>query len=88
MCGFLVLCVARTTAAGQATTESRPPAYRLEAIDAPTLAKRYAADQVGVLEKLNRRDTEHLIRLETIVVPEVWAEELALRGLTPLSVAT
>ena len=77
MCGLLVLCVTRTTPARQVAAEPAS-AYRLEATDAPTLATRYSADQVGLLEKLNRRDTEHLPRLDTIVVPEAWADELAL----------
>ncbi len=59
----------------------QPGAFRLEPTDAPSLTVRYTPDQLGVLEKLNRRDLEHLVRLETIVVPEVWADELALAPL-------
>ena len=44
--------------------------------------KRFTAAQIGLLEKLNRRDREHLIRVEPrvagIVVPDPWdLEELA-----------
>src|SRR4029078_2892272 len=55
--------------------------YRVEPTDAPTIKKRYTAEQVGVLEKLNRRDLEHLIRLDAIVVPETWSDELSFSPL-------
>jgi len=61
-----------------------PPAvstYRLEPTDTPTIKKRYTAEQLGVLEKLNRRDLEHLIRLDAIVVPETWTDELSFSPL-------
>ena len=61
-----------------------PPAvstYRLEPTDTPTIKKRYTAEQLGVLEKLNRRDLEHLIRLDAIVVPDTWTDELSFSPL-------
>ena len=52
--------------------------YSLESIPrtAPELAKRFTPEQIDLLEKLNRRDREHLLRLDPpapgIVVPLVW----------------
>jgi lipoprotein-anchoring transpeptidase ErfK/SrfK len=58
--------------------EAQAIAYRLEPVDPATLKKRFTADQLGLLEKLNRRDVEHLLRLDQMVVPETWAsDELA-----------
>jgi len=46
------------------------------------LEQRFTAPQIDLLEKLNRRDREHLIRAEPpvpgIVVPLTWEDELAL----------
>jgi hypothetical protein len=40
------------------------------------LSDRFTAPQIALLEKLNRRDREHLIRAQPpvpgLVVPEVW----------------
>ena len=55
-----------------------PPAYSIEPIPktAAELAKRFTPEQIDVLEKLNRRDREHLLRPDPptpgIVVPLVW----------------
>ena len=57
--------------------QSAPATYHLEGTDPPTLPKRYTAEQIGLLEKLNRRDREHLIRLEQVIVPDAWLDELA-----------
>ena len=54
------------------------PAYSIEPIPktAAELAKRFTSEQIDVLEKLNRRDREHLLRPDPptpgIVVPLTW----------------
>ena len=65
--------------------------FRLEPVNATALPKQYSAAQLGILEKLNRRDLEHLARLKEMIVPEVWpstepseADELAF-GVMPLT---
>jgi hypothetical protein len=69
----------------RATTE-----YRLEPLpkDVRELEQRFTAVQIDLLEKLNRRDREHLPRTEPpvpgLVVPLAWPEdELALSPLPP-----
>src|SRR5512139_1097660 len=54
--------------------------FQLETVapGAPPLRRRFSAPQRALLEKLNRRDTEHLARLTTYIVPDVWdLDELA-----------
>src|SRR6187431_2048537 len=97
--GLLVLGVlgsvfSRTAAQGSPPATPPPSAqqeavaprivYRLEPVIAATIAKQYSKAQLGILEKLNRRDLEHLARLKEMIVPEVWpsaepteADELA-----------
>src|SRR5580765_5347127 len=84
--GPLVLAVfagsmLRVAAQGTTPTPTPTPAqelsspritYRLEAVNAGTLSKQYSASQLGMLEKLNRRDLEHLARLKEMIVPETW----------------
>jgi hypothetical protein len=46
------------------------------------LGKLFTADQIGILEKLNRRDRDHLLRVEPaipgLILPDTWiADELA-----------
>ncbi len=50
-------------------------AYHLEAIDPKTLSTRYTAQQIALLEKLNRRDLEHLLRLKEIIAPDEWLDD-------------
>lgn len=50
-------------------------AYHLEPLAADTLRARYTPSQLQILEKLNRRDLEHLVRLKEIVVPDEWSED-------------
>ena len=38
---------------------------------------RFTASQIGLLEKLNRADAEHLTRLPALIVPDLWTDELA-----------
>ena len=60
------------------TAAAQTVAYRVEAVEPPTLKKRFTADQLAVLEKLNRRDLAHLIRLDQMIVPAEWPlDELA-----------
>ena len=89
--GLLVLVVfagvfSRTSAQGTppAITPPSPPepanpriSYRLEPVTAAALTKLYSPAQLGILEKLNRRDVEHLARLKEMIVPEAWPAEPA-----------
>jgi hypothetical protein len=54
--------------------------YRLEPVVAASFPKTYTPAQAALLEKLNRRDVEHLLRLKEMIVPSEWrvadAEEL------------
>jgi hypothetical protein len=54
--------------------------YRLEPVLAASFSKTYTPAQAALLEKLNRRDVEHLLRLKEMIVPSEWragdAEEL------------
>lgn len=63
------LVVLRTSAQ---TPPAGAPAYRLERVEPATIGKRFTAAQVGILEKLNRRDLEHLSRLDEMIVPGEW----------------
>jgi hypothetical protein len=46
--------------------------------DVVALHKRFTANQLEILEKLNRADLDHLLQLPTLVVPEQWVtDELA-----------
>lgn len=50
-----------------------PPTYRIEELPRggdKKLRERFTPEQLALLEKLNRRDLEHLVRAERIVVPE------------------
>jgi hypothetical protein len=60
------------------------PAYHLEkpTTAAPSLRERFASSELGVLEKLNRTDVEHLAALSEVVIPNSWdAEEIAFSPL-------
>jgi lipoprotein-anchoring transpeptidase ErfK/SrfK len=54
------------------------PAYRFEPLPKTLaeLSKRFTAAQIDLVEMINRRDREHLIRVEPpvpgLIVPEVW----------------
>jgi hypothetical protein len=72
-----VLCLAAVCGGSVAAQDVPPPShaavtYRVEPLAAGELVKRFAPAQLGVLEKLNRRDLEHLARLTEIVVPQAW----------------
>jgi lipoprotein-anchoring transpeptidase ErfK/SrfK len=46
--------------------------YRIEPVAAATFSKAYTPAQAALLEKLNRRDVEHLLRLKEMIVPSEW----------------
>jgi hypothetical protein len=77
---LLLLCAGESR--GQAASADDPhPAYRLEALpksDAELL-ERFTEAQIGILEKLNRRDREHLLRAEPhvpgLVAPVAWEQD-------------
>jgi hypothetical protein len=60
----------------------RPPdnaiEYRLERVAdiGPDLKARFTPTQLALLEKLNRVDLAHMRRLEHVVVPSAWKDEL------------
>jgi hypothetical protein len=62
----LVLCSlpARAQSAGQ-------PVYRIAPFS-PADRRQFTPEQRALLEKLNRRDAEHLARLSEVIVPETW----------------
>ena len=75
-----VLCLAAGLPGSMAAQEVPPPpraavTYRLEPLAAGELPKRFTPLQLAVLEKLNRRDLEHLARLTEIIVPDAWPED-------------
>ena len=80
--GLLAIMVLTLTFfTGVAGAQTAPVRYRIEpqpSTDAE-LGKRFTPEQVQLLEKLNRRDREHLIRPEPkvpgLVVPEQWELE-------------
>jgi hypothetical protein len=62
--------IAVPSVAGQAAVP-----VRLEPLDASTFSRRYTPAQIQVLEKLNRRDVEHLLRVLELLVPTAWRED-------------
>jgi hypothetical protein len=80
---FLILIGVTVAVAASPTAQSSAPAatsalapsratYRVEPLAAGELPKRFSPQQLGVLEKLNRRDLAHLARLTEIIVPDPW----------------
>jgi hypothetical protein len=53
------------------------PAYRSEPgpVAAAAIRARFSDAQIGILEKLNRADRDHLPGLATLMVPERWDED-------------
>jgi hypothetical protein len=51
--------------------------YRIEGRSQATgsLHKRFSESQLGLLEKLNRADVEHLGQLREVVLPESWIND-------------
>ena len=83
---FVLTCTASSLLLASATTAQQPVTplpvgYRLEPQPrtAAELDKRFTPAQLDIIEMLNRRDREHLIRADPpvpgLVVPTVWAED-------------
>ena len=83
---FVLTCTASSLLLASATTAQQPVpplpvVYRLEPQPrtAAELAKRFTPAQLDIIEMLNRRDREHLIRADPpvpgLVVPTVWPED-------------
>lgn len=51
-----------------------PLTFHVEPVVPATLTKRFTPDRLGILEKLNRRDAEHLARLDDMIVPDQWVD--------------
>ena len=92
VCGvsMILLCAGADRVLQETARAQDPPAaatarvaFRLEPVNAAMLAKQYPPSQVAILEKLNRRDLEHLVRLKEMVVPDVWLEDELLYGVLP-----
>lgn len=52
-----------------------PVTYHVAPLAAGELAKRFSPQQLRLLEKINRRDLEHLARLTEIIEPDAWQPE-------------
>jgi hypothetical protein len=68
-------CVTGVTATGAAVHQARRvTTYRTEKVadGLSGLGDRFTTAQLAILEKLNRADLEHLVRLRELVVPESW----------------
>ncbi len=51
----------------------RPLTYQRVAVaHGATIGQRFSADQLALIEKLNRRDLAHMVRLKELVVPSRW----------------
>jgi hypothetical protein len=77
---LLPLCLTIAVPLSVVAQPERVTEYRL---DTPpdslaALRKQFTDEQLGILEKLNRADRDHLARLPVLVIPEAWAsDELA-----------
>lgn len=50
-------------------------AYKVDRVEPATITKRFTPEQIGILEKLNRRDLQHLVRLEEMIAPVEWLSD-------------
>ena len=57
--------------------------YLISAVNTATLAKEFTPAQLALLEKLNRRDVEHLARLKEMIVPSAWLDDELLYSPLP-----
>src|SRR5215204_3683028 len=70
---------------------AQPIAYRIEPQPKTLaeLARRFTPQQIQILEMLNRRDREHLVRVDPpipgLIVPDRWADDLLLYSPFPLA---
>ena len=84
--GFVVPC----PVGGQTPPSSPPAQYRLVPLprSPAVLSKDFTVDQLAVLEKLNRRDLDHLVRTEPavpgLIVPVVWPAAADVVAFSPL----
>ena len=71
-----LLCLATGFEAQEAAAPAKAAVtYHAEPLPAGELPKRFTAEQLALLEKLNRRDLKHLARLTEIIVPDSWPAE-------------
>jgi lipoprotein-anchoring transpeptidase ErfK/SrfK len=76
--------VARTLApVAQTPIPVTSPRYHTETVVAATITKQFQPAQIAILEKLNRRDLEHLIRLKEMIVPDAWLDDELLYSPLP-----
>lgn len=70
----LALGMAWWLASGVAAAQEprRVPVFSASDVASAEWGSRFTPEQLALLEKLNRRDLEHLKRLESIIVPDVW----------------
>ena len=52
-----------------------PIRYAVAMVNAATITKDFTPAQLALLEKLNRRDVEHLLRLKEMIVPDTWVDD-------------
>lgn len=57
-----------------AQSAAAPPAYRIAPFGAAD-QRQFTPDQLGLLEKLNRRDAVHLARLTEVIAPDAWPDD-------------
>ena len=76
----VLLLASRAEAVGVGIVDQTDPQsihYRIEGGPLRELAARFKPNELAVLEKLNRADIKHLSRLETLVIPSEWRDEVA-----------
>ena len=76
---FVLLIVAsRHAAALPVVDQTDTIDYRIEQLNESNrdLAARFGGPEIALLEKLNRADAKHLLRLNQLIVPSSWRTEL------------
>lgn len=83
----MILCWPLTAAAQSGAAPTAHIAYRVESpVTGSTLARtRLTIGQLSVLEALNRADAAHLSRLEALIVPQTWHEDLLAYSPFPMT---
>jgi hypothetical protein len=90
MLTWVVLIASRTSSARLEAQESQPQ-FQLVPLprDPAALRKGFTPDQLVVLERLNRRDVEHMTRADPpvpgLVVPVIWPAPADAVALSPLT---
>lgn len=77
---YLLVCIPLATFASLPAWAN--PSYRVESRSDEPPSKRFTSEQMQILEKVNRADSEHLGRLDRLVVPQHWG--LDERAYSPL----